>query len=231
VSKNTSPRTDWLKDLVHSHRFDGMFVLGQSDQHDAINSLALSYPHMVVWGEKLEGQNYCSVGVDNAFGGYLATDHCLSKGRRNLLYLGPDTVPEVVARRRGFEKAHFDRGLTLSADQFVPTRFTYEHAINVTEGLISQGRSFDGLICASDVIAHGAIDTLIKAGLKIPHDVAVTGYDDVLLAQMINPSITTIRQNIAMGANMMVDLLFQRLAGEKTSSGLIPATLVIRSSS
>jgi DNA-binding LacI/PurR family transcriptional regulator len=231
ISKNTSPRTDWLKDLVHSHRFDGMFVLGQSDQHEAINALATNYAHMVVWGEKLEGQNYCSVGVDNAYGGFLATDHCLAKGRRKLLYLGPDTVPEVVARRRGFEKAHRDRGFTFHSDQFVPTRFTFDHSITVTETLLNEGREFDGLICASDVIAHGALDTLIKAGRKVPQDVCVTGYDDVLLAQMINPALTTIRQNIALGAKMMVELLFQRLAGEKTSSGLIPATLVIRASS
>lgn len=230
LSKIPNPCYGWLTDLIQSHRFDGMLVLGQSDQHAAINEAALKYKAMVVWGERLPEQNYCSVGVDNLFGGRLATEHLLGGGCQDVLFLGPPNVPEVVGRYQGYVKAIHDLNARQKSTDLVETHFTYESAFETVRSLIKARRKFDGLFCASDVIAQGAIAALIDSGRRVPEDVAVCGFDDVPLARSLSPSLTTVKQDLEMGARFMVDLLFQRIQGEMTSSAVIPASLVVRQS-
>ncbi|EGF93272.1 periplasmic binding protein and sugar binding domain of the LacI family protein [Asticcacaulis biprosthecium C19] len=230
MSKNPAPRTGWLKSLVQSHRFDAMLVLGQSDQHDNINALAANYAPMVVWGERLPHQAYCSVGVDNALGGTLATEHLLSRGRRQILFLGPAQVPEVASRLRGYVEALTDFGLPPKPNQIIDAHFTYESAYETVCALLASRRKFDAIFAASDVIAVAAITALTKTGRRVPEDVAVCGFDDVAMARTMAPSLTTVRQDLRMGAQLMVDLLFRRMNGEKTTSAVIPASLIERAS-
>ena len=227
LSRIPAPRQGWLKGLVQSHRFDGLLVLGQSDQHGAINDIALNYQPMVVWGEKLADQAYCSVGVDNIHGGHLAAQHLIDQGCKTLKFLGPETVPEVVSRYAGFTKAITN---TVSGD-LITTQFTSQSAFEAIERLIKSKARFDGIVCASDVIAQGAMAALTVNGFLIPGDVAVSGYDDVSMAKTLSPPLSTIRQDLEMGARFMVDLLFKRMGGEQTSSAVMPASLIVRGSS
>jgi DNA-binding LacI/PurR family transcriptional regulator len=220
----------WLKALVQSHRFDGMLMLGQSDQHLAINDVARRYKEMVVWGERLADQIYCSVGVDNVSAGQMATEHLMGLGRKHIRFIGPPSVPEVDSRFRGYLNAMGARSSRAATD-IIAARFTYESAYEVTKQLLRDRVKLDGLFAASDVIAHGAITAMAEAGVSVPGDVAVVGFDDVAMAKSLSPSLTTIRQDLPLAAQMMVDMLFKRMAGELTSSAQIPASLVVRASS
>jgi len=88
----------------------------------------------------------------------------------------------------------------------------------------------DGIFAASDVIALSALRAIADHGLRVPEDIAVIGYDDVFIAGQTTPSLTTIRQDVALGARMMVDLLFERMAGQGTRSITLPPALVQRAS-
>ena len=230
LTKVAQPADGWLSGLIQSHRFDGLLMLGQSDQHAAINDVAAGYLPMVVWGEKLKGQTYCSVGVDNVFGGRLATEHLLTAGRRVIRFIGPSHVPEVDSRYQGYLEAMTAAGAKPAMTALVESRFTFESAVEVVRGLIKAKVRFDGLFAASDVIAQGAMTALAEAGLTVPGDVAVCGFDDVAMARSLAPPLTTIRQDLGMASKLMVDLLFQRIDGELTSSAVIPARLVVRGS-
>ena len=230
LSKVPEPEPNWLGNLVQSHRFDGLLVIGQSDQHAAINALASKYEPLVVWGERMKDQAYCSVGVDNVMGGRMAAEHVIEAGSRDPLFLGPKHVPEVDARQRGFLDALANANINPKADPFVETHFTYESAYEVASDLIRSKRKFDGLVCASDVIAYAAMKALEDAGIAVPDQVNVCGFDDVSLARTLTPPLTTIRQDLKMGARFMVSLLFDRMEGKKSSSAVIPASLIIRRS-
>jgi DNA-binding LacI/PurR family transcriptional regulator len=231
LSKNPAPQKGWLKNLVQSHRFDGMLVLGQSDQHLAINELAMTYLPMVVWGERLETQNYCSVGVDNVFSGQVATEHLLGRGRKVILFLGPPDVPEVMSRLKGYRLAMTNARQDVTENMIIETHFTYEAAVETVKGLIKSKRRFDAIFAASDVIAQGAMHAILQGNLKVPHDVAICGFDDVAMAKTLTPPLTTIKQDLKAGAQWMVELLFQRMQGHKTSSAVIPSSLMVRGSS
>jgi len=84
---------------------------------------------------------------------------------------------------------------------------------------------------ATDVIAISALRAISAAGLAVPRDIAVVGYDDISMAAHANPPLTTVRQDMQRGAKIMVDLLFRRMEGEDTPSATMPAELVVRESS
>jgi DNA-binding LacI/PurR family transcriptional regulator len=71
----------WLERIIQSHRADGLVLIGQSTQHQALNTVADTYRPMVVWGAQLPGQRYCAVGSDNVEGGRLAVAHLVAQGR------------------------------------------------------------------------------------------------------------------------------------------------------
>jgi DNA-binding LacI/PurR family transcriptional regulator len=90
---------------------------------------------------------------------------------------------------------------------------------------------FDAVVAASDVIAMSAIRAITAAGLRVPDDVAVVGFDDISMASHANPPLTTVRQDLRTGARLLVELLFRRIDGEDTPSATMPAELIVRQSS
>jgi DNA-binding LacI/PurR family transcriptional regulator len=230
LTKVSAPRDGWLNALIQSQRFDGMLMIGQSDQNAALEGVARTYAPMVVWGERLAGQQYASVGLDNVLGGRLATEHLLALDRRNVRFIGPVGVPEVDSRYRGYLQAMAEAAYPSTRTAQIDCRFTHASAYQAVIRLIDSGDSFDGLFCASDVIAGGAVEALAERGKSIPGDVALCGFDDVALARTMSPPLTTVRQDLGEAARVMVDMLFRKLKGENPPSVFITARLIVRES-
>ena len=233
-SKIPAPRKGWLDQLVASGRFDGLLMLGQSDQHDTINELADHYLPMVVWGERLPGQTYCSIGVDNVYGGRMATEHLLGLGRQHIRFLGPVDVPEVDSRFRGYLQAMAQAPLSMlqagvTTDPILCS-FTHDSAYEAMHAALHRDEKIDALFCASDVIAGGARMAIFESRRRVPEDIALMGFDDVAMAQNMSPPLSTIKQDLALAAKVMIDLLFRRMKGEETPPSVIPAKLMIRES-
>jgi DNA-binding LacI/PurR family transcriptional regulator len=87
------------------------------------------------------------------------------------------------------------------------------------------------VFAATDVIALSSMRALAASGLSIPHDVAVVGFDDIAMAAHVHPSLTTVRQDLARGSKLLVDLVLRRLDGEHAPSAIMQGELVVRESS
>ncbi len=220
----------WLDKLIQSQRQDGIIVVGQSDQHDVLNQVAGYYDPMVVWGGHLPGQTYCSVGTDNIKGAQRAVEHLLSLGRRRIAFLGMPDLPEVGLRHQGYLRALQTVGIQPDPALVVPAQFSFETAFEATRELIGRGIKFDAVFAASDTIAIAAIQALTSAGMKIPEDVSVVGFDDIAMAAQAAPPLTSVQQDLAGGARAIVDLLFKRIAGEEALSATLSPKLVVRKS-
>lgn len=96
--------------------------------------------------------------------------------------------------------------------------------------LIGGGADFDGVIAASDVIAISAIRAITDTGRHVPQDVSVVGFDDILLAEHAHPPLTTVRQELALGAVKLVDTVIAAIRGEHPESTILPPTLIVRAS-
>ncbi len=230
LNKVIATEPGWLERIIQSHRADGLLVIGQSTQHEALNTVADAYRPMVIWGAQIPGQRYCTVGSDNIEGGRLAVARLAARGRRRIAFLGAVDAPEAAQRFEGYRQGLDRAGIAFDPALVVPTPYTMDEAGQAVAAFLARGVAFDAAFAFSDVIAVAAFGALKAAGRSVPDDVAVVGFDDVPLARHGAPPLTTIRQDLRSGARAMVDLLFRRMAGEDAPSTLIPVELVPRDS-
>lgn len=226
----TDMSTGWLERIIQSQRQDGLVIVGQSNQHEVLNQMSSAYGPLVVWGGHLPDQSYCSVGTDNAGGARLAVDHLISLGRKRIAFLGMPELPEIGLRYQGYQHALKAANLPLDPALIIPAPFTFDTAFEAARDLIESGTKFDAIFAAFDVIALATIRALSAAGINIPKDVGVVGFDDITMAAQSMPPLTSVQQDLAKGARTIVDLLFKRISGEDAPSATLSPTLIIRKS-
>jgi DNA-binding LacI/PurR family transcriptional regulator len=221
---------DDLSAAMTTSRADGVIFLGQSSLHHALNRMASSEARFAVWGAELPDQAYCTVGSDNVSGGRRATLHLARLGRKRIVFLGDTEAPEVSQRVRGYSEALEQAGLAPDPALMVPAHFTVESAEASVDALLARGIRFDGIVAASDLIALGAVRALLHAGVKVPEDVSVVGYDDVPFARYSRPALTTIRQDTARAGRLLVSKLLDAAAGGDMRSERLSTDLIVRES-
>jgi len=230
LSKVAVHQDGWVEQLIRSRRASGAIFIGQSLEHYAIEQAARAGFPLIVWGAKLDHQSYATIGSNNREGGYVATKHLFDTGRRALAFMGPLGVPEIAQRYEGFVRAHEEAGIPAKACIRVNCAFAPAQAYEATRELIGRTPPIDGVVAASDVIAMSAIRGLSEAGLNVPRDVGVVGFDDVAMATFTTPPLTTVRQNLERGAQLLVEGVIAAAAGEASASVEMPAELIIRAS-
>lgn len=166
-----------------------------------------------------------SVVSDDRLAMKLVVDHLLRTGCKRIAHLaGPQTLPTGVGRRLGFEQAMRDHGAVAIG---IVACEAYSRAAGqqaMAQLLAECPRPPDAVACCNDLVALGAYDALAAAGLRIPHEVAVTGHNDMPLVDLIAPPLTTIRPPHRELGWRAAQLLFERLDGQQLS----PATVVLR---
>lgn len=226
--KKIVPRDElWLQRFVESGRVDGVLVIGQSDQSAAIEAVARRYAPLVVWGARLPNQSYVTVGSDNFAGGAIATRHLIARGRRNLIFLGDNRAPEIAQREAGFRQACEEAGLGAAAHS-VRVGLVGDRAYRDLLQIIDREAGVDGIVAASDVIAIAAIRVLEAVNRAVPRDVSVAGFDDVPLAEHVIPPLTTVRQDLELGARLMIEKLFAKIEGLAITSEMMAPELKVR---
>lgn len=227
VSHVAAATYDDLVRVTTTSRASGVIFLGQASLHESFNALADAGARFVVWGAHFPDQRYRSIGSDNVGGGRRATAHLLRLGRRRIVFLGGHD-PEAIQRRRGYLDAHAEFGIEADASLFGQVEFELESAETAIAGLLGRGIAFDAVFAASDLMALGAIRALRPAGKRVPEDVAVIGYDDMLLARLSSPALTTIRQDTYEAGRLLVSSILDQTTPSRR--GLIASDLIVRES-
>ncbi|MDG2515698.1 LacI family DNA-binding transcriptional regulator [Sphingobium yanoikuyae] len=207
---------------------DGIIFLGQSPLHESFNKLAETGRKFVVWGAAVPNQAYCAVGSDNRKGGQRATSHLVRLGRRKIGFLGHLDTLELQQRHEGYLAALDEAGLEVDPALHRSCWLEPDSAVEAVDGLLDQGAAFDALVCASDLVALGAMRALMRRGLSVPTDVALVGYDDIELAAHAHPALTTIRQDPIKAGRVLVGKLLGLLDGGQAMSEQLTADLIVR---
>ena len=229
VMSHVSPANlDDLSVAMTTSRADGVIFLGQSTLHGAFNRMAETESRFVVWGAELPDQNYCSIGSDNINGGRRATAHLARLGRKRIVFLGDLDPPEAMQRQRGYAEALEKAGLTLDSDLIVPAHFEVESAEASVDSLLARGVDFDGIVAASDLIALGAVRSLLHHGKTVPGDVSVIGFDNVPFSRYSTPALSTIAQDTMKAGRVMVSKLLDSTGDRPGRSERIPTDLIVR---
>jgi DNA-binding LacI/PurR family transcriptional regulator len=227
---------DWHADYEDSMKADGLILLGYGDYlayESKLAHLVAQGTHFVRWGPVLQGQPGISIGCDNAEGGALAGRHLVANGRKKVAFLGDASThfPEFFARYCGCDAALREVGLRMNPALQVDADSTEQAGYEAAKALVARGLPFDAIFAASDLIALGAMHALKEAGLRIPEDVAVVGFDGTPMARFSNPPLTTVVQDTSKAGELLVDTLLQLVRDQPAQSITMAPTLQIRASS
>jgi DNA-binding LacI/PurR family transcriptional regulator len=227
VSHTAPANYDDLITATTTSRANGVIFLGQSTLHEAFNQLADTEARFAVWGAQLQGQKYCSIGSDNLLGGRRATLHLARLGRKRIVFLG-ETDPEALQRRAGYVEALKESGLEVDPTLICPVDFELESAEAAVNTLVRRKVAFDAIFASSDLIALGAIRALRRAGVRVPEDVSVVGYDDMLLSRLSTPALSTIKQDTQKAGRLLVARVLDASGDHRPER--LPTDLIVRES-
>lgn len=216
--------------LLLSGKADGLIVIGQAGRTERLKSLGDAANRVVVWGGMIDAEDYTLVGSDNFEGGRLVGQHLKNIGRQKIAFLGDIALPEVKLRYDGLLSVLQAQGDPHESPLLIPSSFDGNEAFQKIRTSCDSAARFDAIFAASDVLGIAAIHAVQSKGLRVPVDVAVAGYDNIGQASMISPGLTTIDQNIALGGEIMVNALIDKIAGKPVTGTLTPTKLVIRGS-
>lgn len=152
------------------------------------------------------------------------TEHLVVRHeRRRILFVrGPVENSEVELRFRAYQRSLADFGVPFSEDLVVESEFGSDHARRVvTDTIDERGVCFDAVLAATDTIAIGALSALLQAGMRVPDDVSVMGFDDIGEAWTTHPPLSTVRQPWRKEADAALDALLAQLSGEPVFDKLL----------
>lgn len=197
---------------VRSGAVDGAIVVSHHTSDTFIDRIAASVP--VVYGGRPSRarENDYYIDVDNTAGAYQATTYLVEKGFRRIAHIsGPVSMPAGIDRLAGFRSALADAGMVPVAVE--DGNFTADGGSAAMARILESGASFDALFVGSDLMARGALAVLARAGIDVPGDVSLIGFDDSPVATAVQPNLTTVRQPSHLQGQHMADVLLSLLAG------------------
>ena len=218
-----------FQQILMSRGADGFIVLGQGHREDMLGEVAETGAPLVVWGAAPEDANYCVVGSDNYLGGQLAGRYFVEQGRRHFLFVGDTSFREISMRREGLQNAADESGFEIDVDDIELHSFSYESAFVAANRYLDVIETRpDAVFAFNDSTAMAFIAAFRAAGVLVPDDVSIVGYNDIPPAAYFSPPVTTIRQDIHQAGRVLVAKLMRILDGESPASTLIKTTLIVR---
>jgi LacI family transcriptional regulator len=165
-------------------------------------------------GRELQAGSISSVTVDNELGAKAAIEHLYSLGHRQVAFIrGPKHITDTAPRWRGvrnFAKEHeleIAPELVFDLPESSDPISSFEAGYKLTNELLNQEQHFTALMAFDDMTALGAIRALSKAGVKVPEQCSVVGFDDVSHSSLLTPALTTVRQPLAEMGKMAVSIV------------------------
>jgi DNA-binding LacI/PurR family transcriptional regulator len=220
--------------LLRSQRLDGVIHLsGTGVPSAALVALAEIEPIVFV-DERVPGMDAAFVGSDNRTGARDAARHVLACGHRRLgIIAGPSGLWTAAERLAGYREAFAEIGLDPASVQVAEGDYRIDSGYAAARQLLGGSRPTrpTALLVANDLMAIGACRYAQDARLRVPDDLGVVGYDDVPLAALVTPALTTVRQPAFEMGRCAARLLLDRIAGRQTEPlPALPAELVVRDS-
>ncbi len=229
VDKNNALDTSF----IHDHACDGYVLMHREVFEQVYPTIRSRNLPAVAIGHDDNYPQISSIDVDNKKGAFLATQHLIQLGHQNIAFIcGDKNRQESMDRLAGYREALNDAGLAKHEALELSTSYSRENGFDATNQLLSLANRPTAIFCASDVVAQGSLLALHQAGLSVPEDMAVMGFDDLPASKFTIPPLTTIHQPIyqkgAEAANIIIDQI-EKKTNEVVHINL-PPKLIVRSS-
>ena len=215
-------------------RIDGLIVMAPELDAEGTASLLTSDTPVVFVNTQTEGLDADAINFDNFAGGRMVTEHLLALGHRRIaLAAGPERTWDARERRRGYRSAMIEAGLDPDALE-VDGGFAREDGYAAAQALLERTPRPTAIVAANDYCAFGAMSALHDAGVSVPDEVSVCGFDGLTSGQYFVPSLTTARVPLGEVGSRAVRQLAARLdagtADAPPHVEVVPVELVVRGS-
>ncbi|MFG6458928.1 LacI family DNA-binding transcriptional regulator [Roseateles sp. BYS96W] len=213
-----------------SRRVDGVIVLAGRMADAELARISDTLPVVVV-GRQLSGPQLFSFGFDNREGGRLATQHLIDQGHRRIAFIAGDLLhDDAVERQKGYFEALAAAGIPQDPDLIVQSDYTEAGGLQSVSRLLERNTHFTALFASNDQMAIGACLGLHRCNLRVPDDVSLVGFDDLVLARYAMPPLTTVRQSVYEIGTEAAKAMLDMLRGNAPQAALPGPELVVRES-
>ncbi|MBB6215920.1 LacI family transcriptional regulator [Anaerosolibacter carboniphilus] len=222
-------------DMLIEKMIDGVIFTASSKRTSGFENLQNAYIPIILVDRDIDFKGVKGkITVNNFQGAYEGVQHLLHNGYRKIVFIsGPLLSKPGIDRYEGYKKALSDAHIPDDSMIMLEGEYKSEWGYEAVKMLMEQNIEFDGLFCGDDLIAIGAIKSLKEEGISVPDDVGIVGFDDIYMASLIDPELTTIKQpNYEMGyeaASMLIRALEKKNPRKKEI--VLNTNLVIRKSS
>ena len=216
--------------MLQERKVDGIIVLTGKLTDDTLIDVARSVP-VVVTGRQLSAPNLHSIDFDNVEGACLAVRHLSALGHQRVAFIsGPLDHSDAVQRLAGFRAELQRKDMPFDESLVVYSDFQESGGFRAMNQLLDTRQTFSAVIAANDQMAYGARLALYRAGIRVPEDVSIVGFDDLPHSAFTLPPLTTVRQSIYEVGASAAQALFELMEGRAPEPFQIPAELVVRES-
>lgn len=222
---------------LFNSRVDGLLVslAFDSKSMDHFNIFLNKKIPVVFFDRVSECQGCMSVVIDNYKAGYEATSHLIDQGCRRIVHLGGNLLRNVYADRlKGYKQALADHGILFDQKMIIVSDLGGQSGIATANKILNMKLRPDGLFTANDTSAVAAIIELEKAGIKIPEEIAVAGFNNEPISQVVHPNLTTIDYPAHLVGETAATLLINSLKNSQAgniSTVVLKHKLIVRQSS
>ncbi|MCR4901067.1 MAG: LacI family DNA-binding transcriptional regulator [Treponema sp.] len=216
--------------LITEKKVDGVIFLGQTS-NEYIQKVKASYKDFILMDFYTDDSELDCVVSDDFYNSYLITKYLISKGHKNLRFVGSfEATSSIKDRYMGFAKALYESGINCSFNEIIKDRIDESNIIKMN--LPSKDKLPSAFVCNSDLTAAKLISQLEEKGIKVPADTSVTGYDNFLAESEKNIPLTTIATNPKTIAEITVQLILDKITGSVYIKGrhLVSGTIIERES-
>lgn len=229
---------DTFRWLLRSRRIDGVIVAAALTEDAFVTRLIDEQFPFVLIGRGPEHAALITIDADNAHGAGMAAQHLVQMGYVRIATIsGPVNMLAAIDRRKGFLYALQTMGIAIPAEYIQVGDWSEASGKEAMQRLLRVTPPPEAVFVASDSMAVGALKAIRAAGLKVPDDIALVGFDDIPLAAAVEPPLTTVHQPIDqlgfLAASTLIDLL-ETASFEAGGNGarhiVLPTELVVRAS-
>jgi DNA-binding LacI/PurR family transcriptional regulator len=234
-SHNQPEREEACLRRLLSRRVDGMFIApvyrmeGEARLYREL--LARGKPVVLLGHPAPFCDAFVSVATDDAQGGYQVTKHLLELGHRRIAFLsGRLVAPWAKERLAGYQRALREAGIEPDERLVFSAGSTIEDGVKAGLQMVNENCGATAILAVNDLVAIGCAETLLGQGLRIPQDISVAGFGNILVSEHFRVPLTTVRQpKYRLGA-AAVEVMARLLRRDRTESRRLPAELVVRAS-
>lgn len=219
--------------IMEQNHFSGLLLVHNILDREYLARLRLKYP-IVMCAEHCNVPNVSFVSIDDVYSSQIAVNYLISTGRTRIAFVN-SMLNNAYAkyREKGFIEAMTKAGLSPRPDWIMHvSNINYDMAVSVVSSLLKHSERPDAFYCVSDVYAASAVKAIQNNNLRVPEDIAVIGFDNIDLAKMLVPALTTINQPKRQIGRQSCDLLIDLIENPSspTQHILLNTELIVRDS-